>query len=348
MIHLLQTNRWLFALLLALLISACSGQKNNKDQEKTATPAVSEKKVTINQEAQDLLNYLIELGDYANSRNFPSLIKASVVAEELGNSNLVVDLRDDETYGEGHIKGAVNVDFGELPKYFSERIKPFEYERIILVCYSGQISSYATSLLRLMGYGNVYSMRWGMSVWNENLAEEGWLSKVSSDFEDKLEKTENSKSIPEDFPLLQTNGSTGEEIMDARINQLFEEGYSEALITAEEVFEDPESYYIINYDRKDKYEAGHIPGTIRYKPGATLGIRSEMQTIPPSREVVVYCGTGHNSGFVTAYLRLFGYNARTLLYGNNAFMYEKMKQDRDQLSWLPFTKEEVHDFPLER
>lgn len=73
---------------------------------------------------------------------------------------------------------------------------------------------------------------------------------------------------------------------------------------------------------------------------------SEMETIPAIKEIVVYCGTGHNSGFVTAYLRLFGYNAKTLEHGNNSFMYDKMVEERATLSWLPFTEAEIEDYPF--
>ena len=61
---------------------------------------------------------------------------------------------------------AVNKRFEDLPSYFESGIKPFEYDRIILVSEDGQQASYTTCLLRLMGYGNVYAMRWGMSGWN--------------------------------------------------------------------------------------------------------------------------------------------------------------------------------------
>ena len=42
--------------------------------------------------------YLDELGDYVNSRNFPSLIKASVVYQELDKNNLIIDIRKEETF----------------------------------------------------------------------------------------------------------------------------------------------------------------------------------------------------------------------------------------------------------
>ncbi|HEX2395712.1 MAG TPA: rhodanese-like domain-containing protein, partial [Bacteroidales bacterium] len=105
-------------------------------------------------------------------------------------------------------------------------------------------------------------------------------------------------------------------------------------------------YYVINYERKDKYDDAHIPGAVRYKPNATLGFPEEMGTIPTDKTVVIYCGTGHNSAFATAYLRLMGYDAKTLRFGNNGFMHDWMKKDAAGLSWLPFSEGEVNDFEL--
>lgn len=336
----------LFAVIFVLAVAACAdGGKKPGRQE--AAPAAGPKSATIevNDESQKLLKYLEESGDYVNGRNFPSLIKAAAVFKELEGKIKIIDLREPAAFAKGHIKGAVNVEFGKIPDFFSNTIKPFEYNKIVIVCNSGQYSSYATSLLRLMGYGNVYAMRWGMSGWNKDFTKDAWLGAVSDKYEGKLELTENERAASSGFPLMNTTKSTGEEIMIARFNQLFAAGYTDAFITSEKVFEQPQSYYTINFERKDKYDAGHIPGAVRYKTNGTLGIVAEMQSIPTNREVAVYCGTGHNSGFVTAYLRLFGYNAKTILYGNNAFMHSKMLKDKSLLSWLPFTDSEIGNFP---
>jgi rhodanese-related sulfurtransferase len=148
------------------------------------------------------------------------------------------------------------------------------------------------------------------------------------------------------MPELKTGLSTGKEIADARFGKLFEEGTEEISVTADEVFSDPAKYFVINLERKDKYDDGHLPGAVRYKPESTLGFAEVMATIPSDKTVVVYCGTGHNSAFATAFLRLFGYDARTLRYGNNSFMYDKMIKERTALSWLPFTLAESNDYPV--
>ncbi|MDQ1296791.1 MAG: hypothetical protein QG611_770, partial [Bacteroidota bacterium] len=180
----------------------------------------------------------------------------------------------------------------------------------------------------------------------DSYAQDGWLKGVSGKYEASLEKSVNEKPVQRGMPELGTGKTTGAEIADARFLALFKDGISDILVNADEVFSDPSKYFIINLERKDKYEDGHIPGAVRYKPEATLGFTEEMSSIPTEKTIVVYCGTGHNSGFATAYLRLFGYDARTLRYGNNSFMYNKMASQRAALSWLPFTREDINDFPV--
>ena len=330
--------------LLALFVSCNSGGKHNGTTENQTIADSAGKSVEINLEAKKLLSYLEENGDYVKGRNFPSIINPSVVYEELGNKISIIDLRNPDTFKQGHIEGAKNVQFSELPNYFNH-IKPDEYDKIILVSYAGQISSYATSLLQLMGYKNVYSMKWGMSAWNKDFAANSWFVSVSGDFENKLELQEHDRAAVGDLPNNNTGKVSGEEIAQSRFEKVFEQGLSDVMISAKEVFEHPGKYYIINYDRRDKYESGHIPGAVRYRPNVTLGYVSEMQSIPTDKEVVVYCNTGQNSGFAVAYLRLLGYDAKSLTFGNNSFMYNKMLEEKNTLSWIPFTEAEIENYP---
>lgn len=327
---------------LAISVMSCrSTGKENKAADAVQTPAP-----VIGQETSLLLKDLEENGDYVNSQYFPSLIKASVVFEELEKNNLIIDLRTPESFRKGHIRGAVSKNFSDIPEYFETGIRPFEYDRIIMVSDDGQISSYTTALLRMMGYGNVFALRWGMGGWNRSYAQEGWMKDVSGKHEGLLETVTTEAPKPTGMPELKTGMSAGKEISDVRFRKLFEEGTGEILITADEIFSDPDKYFVINLERKDKYDNAHIPGSVRYKPESTLGFPEVMATIPFDKTVVVYCGTGHNSAFATAFLRLFSYDARTLRYGNNSFMYDKMIKERTTLSWLPFTLAESNDYPV--
>ena len=280
-----------FILLAPLIFFSCSGDKTASGDSRSAEKQKAEvkKELVIDRETEELLRDLEKNGDYVNSRLFPSLIKASSVFGDPEVSTYVIDIRDDSDFALGHLPGAVNIDFRDLPSYFMSGIKPFEFDRIVLVSKDGQLASYTTSLLRLMGYGNVYALRWGMSGWNKSFAESGWLAGCSSDFQDRLETDNNDMPSVRGMPLLATGYSTGEEIGAERFRQLFSKGLEEVMISPGEVFASPESYFVINYDRRDKYESGHIPGAVRYKPGATLGLPDIMATIPADKTVVVYC-----------------------------------------------------------
>jgi rhodanese-related sulfurtransferase len=337
-----------FAVILIAVFTAGCGKGSKRNQVRKEEAAVSVASPVIGTESLLLLKELEENGDYVNSREYPSLIKASIVNEEIGGKNLVIDIRSSGEYSSGHIKGSVNRKFEDLPSYFESGIKPFEYDKIIIVCADGQLSCYTTALLRLKGYGNVYALRWGMSGWNRKYAEEGWLKGLSGKYEPMLDTVTHMKPAAAAMPLLSTGKTDGASIADSRFSVLFSEGTGRLLISADEVFSNPSGFFIINLERKDKYESGHIPGAIRYKPDATLGFTSEMATIPAGRTVVLYCGTGHNSAFATAYLRLFGYDAKTLKYGNNSFMHDRMIIQKTALSWLPFSDADINDFQVVR
>ena len=96
-----------------------------------------------------LLNYLEENGDFINSTFAPALITAEELKSNLGKKNLVLDIRNADWYEYGHIRGARNIAGPELLNYFRNDIEPAKYEKITVVCYSGQSAAYYTSLLRL-------------------------------------------------------------------------------------------------------------------------------------------------------------------------------------------------------
>ncbi len=270
----------LFLSLVCIFIFTSCKEKKPSSSTNVVSEVAKPKPVTVGNETALLLKDLKENGDYVNSKEYPSLIKASIVKESLGKNILIVDLRPKNQFAEGHIKGAVNKKFEDIPTYFETGIKPFQYDKIIMVSDDGQISAYTTCLLRLMGYGNVYSMRWGMSAWNKSFAQESWLKGVSGKYESNLENKVNERPTALALPDLKTGLQTGSEIGSARFHELFKEGADNILITAGDVFSDPQKYYVINLDRKDKYEDGHLPGAVRYKPEGTLGYPEEMGSIP--------------------------------------------------------------------
>ena len=326
-------------ILLIFFTGSCKQAGEQKSISQVTSPVT-----TFDGAAGMLLEQLRMQGDYVNSRQFPSMIKAETVYEELGSNNYIIDLREEDSFEEGHVEGAVNIRMEGILDHFENEIVPFQYEKIILICNAGHRSAYTTHLLRLQGYGNVYSMRWGMSSWNIDFARDIWLSRISSDYQDKLVTEIIPKPQSYSQPVLFSSAASGEELLRERVAALLSAGTTGIYSNAEQAFNSNDEYFLINFERRDKYESGHIPGAIRYKPQGTLGIPSEMSTIPTDRPVIVYCGTGQNSAFAVAYLRLFGYDARSLNDGNNAFMHQKMLEEQSTLSWHPFTEDECLNY----
>jgi molybdopterin/thiamine biosynthesis adenylyltransferase/rhodanese-related sulfurtransferase len=94
-------------------------------------------------------------------------VDPSAVREQLGNGAVVVDVREPEEWGTGHIPGAKHV-----PKSFLEsRIEgtaPDRAQHVILYCQSGNRSAWAArTMIEDLGYENVESMTGGFTLWKD-------------------------------------------------------------------------------------------------------------------------------------------------------------------------------------
>ena len=102
-------------------------------------------------EFKTLLNYLENNVNYIE--NELPLIMADEVKKNYKNSKYhIIDIRANSWFDYGHIKNAANVKAENLLTYFENTIKPSDFDKIVMVCYSGQSASYYASLLRLAGY----------------------------------------------------------------------------------------------------------------------------------------------------------------------------------------------------
>src|SRR3970040_493140 len=97
-----QLFRFLVIVLFVQFVTGCSGDRTVKPEVvETADPAetsITSEQIEIGTETQLLLTDLAENGDYVNSREFPSLIKASVVYESLGGKIHLIDIRTPQLY----------------------------------------------------------------------------------------------------------------------------------------------------------------------------------------------------------------------------------------------------------
>jgi rhodanese-related sulfurtransferase len=179
--------------------------------------------------------------------------------------------------------------------------------------------------LRLMGYNNAYSLKFGMCSWDSSFAQNRWLANMKNDRAAQFTTTATAKNTVGSLPTFSTGKTTGAEILEARVNAVLTEGYTAASISNSTLFTNLSGYYIVNYWPADQYSTnGHIPGAAQYTPRTDLKSTTYLKTLPTDKPVVVYCYTGQTSSFVAAYLRILGYDAKSLLYGANAMIYDTM------------------------
>jgi len=283
-------------------------------------------------EAQVLVEFLESTDspygkDYINTDN-PAVKPAEYVrTSNNAGSAYIIDIRSAEDFNAGHIAGAVHVAAGEVISHVqSEGLAP--EDEIFVVCYTGQTAGWATCLLRLMGYTNTWSMGFGMCSWNGAFADR-WNSKIQNTYVTDFTDEVTEKGPEGSLPVLNTGKGTGLEILEARVAAVQAEGFSAATVTAQAVFDNLEDYYIVNYWPEEEYlNPGHIPGAMQYTPKQDLALNASLKTLPADKPVVVYCYTGQNSASVAAYLRVLGYDARTLLFGTNGMIYDNMTKSK--------------------
>jgi rhodanese-related sulfurtransferase len=263
--------------------------------------------------------------DYVNT-DMPSIMAASEVKtlNETGQV-YIVDVRAAADFALGHIANAHNVALADILTHV-KGVDLTPYTKIAVVCYTGQTAGFATSLLRIMGYDKAFSMKWGMCSWNADFAAK-WKNTVAAGnaYASQFTATATEKNAAGELPTLTTGKTTGQEILEARVNALLVEGFTPATVTNKAVFDNLAGYYIVNYWPVAHYNApGHIPGAVQYEPKASIKLDAALKTLPIDKPVVVYCYSGQTSAFMAAYLRLLGYDAKSLLYGANGMIYDQM------------------------
>ncbi len=319
-------NRYakLFALLIPvmLFVSACS-----KDDDPVVPPAIDE--------ADLLVKELLAGGDagYLNT-DCPAIVTAQMVKEDLDGAKKfhLIDVRAKADYDKGHVAGAVNVAIADILTYM-KTITPASYDKIVVICYTGQSAAWTTAVLRMSGYNTVFSMKFGMSSWHADF--DKITASISSQFATQFTDAVTAKAAAGTMPTINTGKTTGAEILKVRIDSLLAGGYSKCAIAASTVMQDPTQYYIINYWTLADYTSmKHIPGAIQYTPKADLKLSTFLKTLPTNKTIVVYCYTGQTSANVAAILRVLGYDAKSLGLGTQALIHQQMV-DAKKTAFIP-------------
>lgn len=90
---------------------------------------------------------------------------ASAAVQLINHDNaLLLDVREDSEFRDGHILNARHIPLGTLRKRLGE-LEPFKDKPILVCCRSGQRSASACGLLRKEGFLNVTNLKGGVMGW---------------------------------------------------------------------------------------------------------------------------------------------------------------------------------------
>jgi len=244
--------------------------------------------------------------------NIDDLVLAITGGEDL----YLIDWRSAEDYADAHIAGAVNMALTDLDDELA--MLPAD-RKIINICYTGQTASFATAAMNLAGL-DAQNLKFGMcSITNDTSIvrkTDKWAAQIAEDEGFPLETTANELETTYEFPTLDTGEDTVAGIIAARLDEAAA-GWS---IAAADVFTG--DFFVVNYWPEDQYlDPGHIPGAYQFTPKEDLASDAKLAYLPTDETIVVYCYSGQTSAQVSAYLRLLGYDAKSLLFGMNGFDY---------------------------
>ena len=92
-------------------------------------------------------------------------VSAQQLVDMVNNSDAVVlDLRDQAEFEQGHIVDSLNIPFANLESRIDELTK-YKDKPIVLACKMGQHAGSAGAMLRKAGYENVSRLRGGITEW---------------------------------------------------------------------------------------------------------------------------------------------------------------------------------------
>lgn len=197
-----------------------------------------------------------EAEDDVSSAIVPISVDEAYEAYNSGGDYIFLDVRSEDEYKGGHIKGAVFISIAELKGRLGELP---EGRPIIAYCNGSTCgrSERAAEILVENGFSEVYNMAGrGIDEW----IEKGYPS----------EQTEEETAAAGDTAEVQ-------------------------LISVEEVYEiitGGEDYFILDVRNQDEYDEAHIEG-VTLIPVDTLETR--LNELPEDRPIIVYCKIGGRS-----------------------------------------------------
>lgn len=236
------------------------------------------------------------------SFTFPSTANAVILAggkPVFDEDMFILDIRQEDVYNEGHIKGAVNAPWGTA---ISDNLEKLPMDKTIMVyCYTGQTAGQAVATLNIAGF-DAKSVNLG---WNLGIAKVDGVDDViettANEFTDAKSTVDPTiKAAIEDYykGLEALKGTT-------YANYKISEEDTKELVDSND-----ENTFILSIRSADDFAKEKIEGAINIPWGK--GMEKEFGKLPKDKKIIVYCYTGQTAGQAVAGLRLLGFDAVSL------------------------------------
>ena len=83
------------------------------------------------------------------------------------DESLILDVRENNEYQQGHIVNSLHIPMSEVKNRLSE-LEKYKNTQIIVSCRSGHRSSRTCALLKKMGFTNIFNLRGGIMAWESD------------------------------------------------------------------------------------------------------------------------------------------------------------------------------------
>ena len=107
---------------------------------------------------------LVDLARSQGDKSMLSPVEATLLINR--EDAIVIDVREQGDYAQGHIPNARHVPLGEISRRAGELDK-FKGRPVILCCASGTRSASALSQLKKAGFEKLYNLRGGLAEWEK-------------------------------------------------------------------------------------------------------------------------------------------------------------------------------------
>ena len=279
--------RLLSMVLVLLLAASLAGCASN------AGPSVT---ASVTDAANSYFANMPEDSYKVSDKDFVAKVKA-------GEDMFIMDIRQADVYGEGHVKGAVNIPWGTA---IAENLTKLPKDKTIAVyCYTGQTAGQAVALLNMAGFtAKTVHLGWNLGISKvEGVAD---ITETTANTLDASVSTEINSDVKAAITayfngLADVKGTT-------YANYKISEDDAKKLLDTKD-----KSAVFLSVRKAEDYAKGHIEGATNIPFGK--GMETSFSKLPKNKKIIVYCYSGQTSGQTVAGLRMLGYDAVSLNSG---------------------------------